>query len=266
MRGAPRQAMGPMTALGGTREHHPPWPPNGGGRRSGRPAGVTGTIKTTTRRRVFRALLGASLAAAAAGLGYALWWRKNPSACPYGQRYSLDVLHPFVTRRGLREVLAPEPGDRVLEVGPGTGYYSLPVARLIGPGGTLDVLDVQQEMLDHTARRSREEGLSNVVPTLGDAGALPYPDGSFDAAYLNFVLGEVPDQDGALRELRRVLKPGGSLVVGEALPDPHVVPFGRLKERAEAAGLAFGGRRGWGLGYLARFSVPGDDPGDGGKP
>jgi ubiquinone/menaquinone biosynthesis C-methylase UbiE len=188
-------------------------------------------------------------------VGAVVWWRRHPSACPYGLRLSLQAPHPFVTRSGLREILAPEAGERVLEVGPGTGYYSLDVARWIEPGGTLDVLDIQQEMLDHTVRRARERGISNVVPRRGDARELPYPEATFDAAYLNFVLGEVPDQDAALHELRRVLKPGGRLVVGEALPDPHMVKVESLREKAEAAGLRFERRLGRPFGYYARFTA-----------
>ena len=184
-----------------------------------------------------------------------LWRRRHPSACPYGLRLSLQAPHPFITRRGLREILAPAPGERVLEVGPGTGYYSLDVARWISPGGILDVLDIQQEMLDHTARRARERGIPNVVPQRGDAQELPYPDATFDAAYLNFVLGEIPDGDATLRELRRVLKPGGRLVVGEALPDPHMVPFESLRRRAEAVGLRFERRSGGRPGYYALFTA-----------
>jgi ubiquinone/menaquinone biosynthesis C-methylase UbiE len=189
----------------------------------------------------------------AALLGIVLWWRRHPSACPYGLRFSLELPHPFLTRSRLREILAPKPGERLLEVGPGTGYHALHVARWLEPGGALDILDVQQEMLDHTMRRARELGISNVVPTHGDARELPYPDDTFDAAYLNFVLGEVPDQDAALRELRRVLKPGGRLVVGEAFPDPHMVKVDRLGEKAEAAGLRFERRLGMPFGYYARF-------------
>ena len=189
----------------------------------------------------------------AALLGTVFWWRRHPSACPYGLRFSLELPHPFITRSRLREILAPRPGERLLEVGPGTGYHALHVARWLEPGGALDILDVQQEMLDHTMRRARELGISNVVPTRGDARELPYPDETFDAAYLNFVLGEVPDQDAALRELRRVLKPGGRLVVGEALPDPHMVKVDRLREKAEAAGLSFERRLGRPFGYYARF-------------
>jgi ubiquinone/menaquinone biosynthesis C-methylase UbiE len=57
----------------------------------------------------------------------------------------------------------------MLEVGAGTGYYSLHVARWLEPGGALDVLDIQQEMLDQTVRRAHESGISNIVPVRGDA-------------------------------------------------------------------------------------------------
>jgi len=191
--------------------------------------------------------------AAAAVLGVALYWRRNPSACPYSQRFWVEAPHPFVTRARLREILEPRAGERVLEVGPGTGYYSLPVAEWLAPEGRLDVFDLQQEMLDHTTRAAAERGLDNVHSTQGDARRLPYDDATFDAAFLVTVLGEVPDQAAALAELRRVLKPGGRLVVGELLGDPHVVMFGALRERAEAAGLRFERRVGNWLGYFARF-------------
>ena len=195
-------------------------------------------------------LAGGAGALVAAGL----WWRRNPSACPYGQRFLVEAPHPFITRARLREVLEPRDGERILEVGPGTGYYSLPVAEWIAPNGQLDVFDLQQEMLDHTMGRAEREGVTNITPTQGDARALPYPDATFDAAFLVTVLGEIPDQDAALHELRRVLKPDGRLVVGELLGDPHVVMFGRLRGRAEAAGLRFERRAGGALGYFARFA------------
>ena len=186
----------------------------------------------------------------------ALWWRKHPSACPYGQRLWIEAPHPLITRNRLREILEPQPGERLLEVGPGTGYYTLDVADWISPGGQLDIFDLQQEMLDHTMRRAGARGLANISPVRGDAQALPYPDATFDAAYLTTVLGEIPDQDAALRELARVLKPGGRLVVGELFGDPHWVAPGRLRRRAEAAGLVFNRRSGTPLGYFARLDRP----------
>lgn len=195
-------------------------------------------------------------ALAVGGLGAAaLWWRRHPSACPYSQRMWVQAPHPLITRDRLRQALGDVTGRRVLEIGPGTGYYTLPVAEWLGPDGRLDIFDLQQEMLDHTLRRAAEHGLTNIEATQGDARALPYPDASFDAAFLVTVLGEIPDQVQALRELRRVLKPGGRLVVGELWGDPHVVPARRLRERAQQASLRFERRIGPPLGFFAVLRV-----------
>ena len=199
---------------------------------------------------------GGALLGGAAALAYAAWWRKNPSACPYKQHFWLEVPHPFLTRARLRRILAPQPGERTLEVGPGTGYYSLDIAEQIAPGGVLDILDLQQKMLDHTMRKASKHHITNIVPTQGDAQELPFPDDTFDAAYMTVTLGEVPDQDAALRELRRVLKPSGRLVVGEIFGDPHMVTFGTLRAGAEATGLQFEQRLGKRVAYFARFHAP----------
>ena len=204
----------------------------------------------------------ALLAAAAIGAG-ALWARRNPSACPYAQRWMIEIPHPLITRSRLREALEPHPGERILEIGPGTGYYTLELADWIGPGGRLDIFDLQQEMLDHTMRRAEERGIANVTATQGDARELPYDDASFDGVVLVTVLGEIPDQDAALREIARVLRPGGRLVVGEMFVDPHVVTLGALTTRAEAAGLRLERRHGTRLAYFARLRLDEAAPPDG---
>ena len=191
--------------------------------------------------------------AGAALVGAALWWRRNPSACPYSQRFWVEAPHPFITRARLREILDPRPGERVLEVGPGTGYYALPVARWLAPDGRLDVVDVQQEMLDHTVGRAGEQGVDNIEPTRADARSLPYATDSFDAAYLITVLGEIPDQGAALRELRRVVKPDGRIVVGELFGDPHMVTHRALCDRAAASGLRVERKLGGRLWHFTRL-------------
>jgi ubiquinone/menaquinone biosynthesis C-methylase UbiE len=182
----------------------------------------------------------------------ALWWRRHPSACPYGQRFWVEAPHPLITRERLRRVLAPRGGEHVLEVGPGTGYYSLALAEWLGPDGRLALFDLQQEMLDHTLRRAGELA-SRMTATQGDATALPYADETFDAAVLTCTLGEIADQDAALRELARVLKPDGRLIVGELMGDPHVVLPGALERAAESAGLQLVRRDGTLLGYFAEL-------------
>ena len=196
--------------------------------------------------------LGALLLAGATVI-WATRARRSPAACPYSQRLFLDLPRPFMRRQTLRDVLAPVPDERVLEVGPGTGYYSLDVARQIAPHGRLDVLDLQQSMLDELMRRAAKLGVANVVATQGDARDLPFPVASFDAAFLVATLGEIPDRDQALHELRRVLKPAGRLVVGEGQPDPHMLTLDDLRSRAEVAGFVFDGHEGTPFGYFARF-------------
>jgi ubiquinone/menaquinone biosynthesis C-methylase UbiE len=195
-----------------------------------------------------------SLAGLGGLTGAALWWRRNPSACPYGQRFWVQAPHPLITRSRLREILAPAPGERILEIGPGTGYYSLPVAQWLADGGVLELFDLQPEMLEHTLARAKRQRIDNIHVTAGDAQRLPFADGSFDGAYLTVVLGEIPDQQAALRELRRVLKPTGRLIVGEIFGDPHWVSPRALRRRSEAAGLRFERQLGGPLGYFARFT------------
>jgi ubiquinone/menaquinone biosynthesis C-methylase UbiE len=183
----------------------------------------------------------------------ALWWRKNPSACPYGQRFWVEAPHPIITRERLRSVLRPEAGERLLEIGPGVGYYTLDMAEWIGPDGIVEIFDLQQEFLDHVIKRSAERNLANVVPTQGDATALPYEDDSVDAVVLTAVLGEIPDPVAALREIRRVLKPEGRLVVGELFGDPHFTTQAALRRQGSEAGLAWQDHSGNWFGYFARL-------------
>jgi ubiquinone/menaquinone biosynthesis C-methylase UbiE len=192
--------------------------------------------------------------AALATLGAALWWRKNPSACPYGQRFWVEAPHPVVTRERLREVLAPRSGERLLEIGPGTGYYTFDMAEWIGPEGRVEIFDLQQEFLDHVMRGAAERGLENVFPTQGDATALPYEDASMDAVVLTAVLGEIPDRAAALGEIRRVLMPSGRLIVGELFGDPHFTTRASLQRQAGEAGLSLESHSGNWLAYFARLS------------
>jgi ubiquinone/menaquinone biosynthesis C-methylase UbiE len=187
-------------------------------------------------------------------VGAALWWRKNPSACPYGQRFWVEAPHPVISRDRLYSILRPQAGERVLEIGPGTGYYTLDIAEWVGPDGRVEIFDLQQEFLDHTMSRAADRGLQNVVPTQGDATSLPYEDDSMDAVILTAVLGEIPDTAAALREIRRVLRPTGRLIVGELFGDPHFITLASLRRRAAGAGFSYESHSGNWFAYFARLN------------
>lgn len=191
-------------------------------------------------------------------IGFLVWVirsRRSPTACSFGQRKWLEFPRPFLRRESLLTMLQPKSGERILEIGPGTGYYTLGVARRLSPHGQLDVLDIQQEMLDELRQRRAALGIDNVAETCGDASQLPYPNRTFDAAFLVATLGEIPDKASALREIRRVLKPGGRLIVGEGQPDPHMVSEVSLRALANPAGFRHDRSSGFPFGYFAWFNA-----------
>lgn len=211
--------------------------------------------RSASKRPIFAAA-GAAAAAAAAVLGGALWWRKHPSACPYSQLFWVEAPHPLITRSRLRKVLAPRLGEHLLEVGIGSGYYSLDLAEWVGAAGTVEIFDLQQEMLDHVLGRATERGVTNLSPTRGDATDLPFEDGSMDGTVLIAVLGEIPDREAAVAEIARVLRPGGRLIVGELFGDPHFTTPGEIERIGSEAGLVLESRSGPWVGSFSLLRKP----------
>jgi arsenite methyltransferase len=119
-----------------------------------------------------------------------------------------DMVH----RRALvREALAAGPGERVLDVGCGPGFYVAELLEAVGPDGAVVGVDSSDSMLSLAARRCQSH--QNVAFHQADATALPVEDRSFDAALSVQVLEYVADIPAALGELRRALRTGGRLVV-----------------------------------------------------
>lgn len=204
----------------------------------------TGTGRS--RRATFAAATG--VAAVAAGA----WWLTDQAPYPYAQRRLLDIPLPFLTASNVEGMLQPRPGERILEIGPGTGLQTLHIAPRLGPNGRLDIVDIQQEMLDHVMTRAERANLTTIHPHRADGRELPFETGTFDAVYLVTALGEIPEPERVLGAAATVLKPGGRLVVGEFF-DRHWISFGRLHRMADSRGLHLTDRRGPSLAYLARF-------------
>ena len=185
------------------------------------------------------------------------WARHDPIPIPYAMRLVLSAPRPFQSAQRLKDALGICGGERLLEIGPGTGKYALPIAASLAPDGILEVLDIQHEMLDHLTRRASQAGIGNIVSIPGDARKLPYADNTFDGAYLITVLGEIPEPDAALLELRRVLKAEGCLVIGEIAIDPDFIRLSELQRRMASVGFRLTRKTGPRWAYLARFEKAG---------
>ena len=121
----------------------------------------------------------------------------------------------FFWRFGARlvELLAIAPGACVLDVGTGTGAVLIPAAQRVGTRGRVVGVDLSSGMLQEAERAARAAGLANFELHKMDAERLEFPDASFDVASCGFTLSFLPAMDVALREMRRVLKPGGCIGV-----------------------------------------------------
>ena len=164
-------------------------------------------------------------------------WFGQSAPCPASLDWLVDnplrrrYMRPILNRVGI------QPGERILELGPGPGIFTVEAAQRVGPAGRLIAVDIQPEMIAQVEDRVQEAGLTNVETHVADAYHLPLDDASVDRAFLVTVLPEVPDQARALAELRRILKPGGLLSITEEFFDPDY-PFAfETVRRVEAAGF-----------------------------
>lgn len=110
----------------------------------------------------------------------------------------------------LVEALRPAAGDRAIDLGAGAGHATLALAPHVAG---VDAVDPTPEMLAVAARLAAERGISNVAFVEAAAAALPYPAATFDLATSRFSIHHWPDPLGALREVARVVRPGGRVVL-----------------------------------------------------
>jgi len=132
------------------------------------------------------------------------------------------------------------PGMYVLEVGPGPGMYTVPLAKRVassGEDGRVTSLEIQPQMIEMLRERLRAAGVQNVEVVQGDGRQMPLPDDGFDMVFLVDVVGEIPDKPGFFGECARVLKSGCILAVTEQISDPDFHLPSTVRTLAAAAGL-----------------------------
>ena len=119
------------------------------------------------------------------------------------------------------------PGHTVLDLACGPGVYSRPFARRVAPGLVVG-LDLSPAMLRHARRRARAEGVGNLALVRGDALHLPFASERFEAVNCCGALHLFPDADLVLREVRRVLRPGGRFTVAVVARAPLAALIRRM--------------------------------------
>lgn len=165
----------------------------------------------------------------------------NNDVCPWWLGYFLaspirkliqnptQILEPFVSS-----------GMTALDIGPGMGYFTLPMARLVGTSGRVIAVDLQEKMIRSLSRRARRAGLDARIETrICSASSLDIEDlaGKIDFALAFAVLHELPDIHSALDSIARSLAQGGHLLIAE--PSGHVTEdeFRETEAIAESVGL-----------------------------
>jgi 2-polyprenyl-3-methyl-5-hydroxy-6-metoxy-1,4-benzoquinol methylase len=144
------------------------------------------------------------------------WWLGHLLASPIRRLVENPerLLGPFV-----------RPGMTVLEPGCGMGFFSLPLARMVGPQGTVVCVDLQPKMVAGLLRRARRAGIADRIKasacSSSDLGLASWA-GRIDLALAIHMVHEVPDKAGFLGQLHAALKPGGRLLIRE--PAGHVTP------------------------------------------
>jgi arsenite methyltransferase len=112
---------------------------------------------------------------------------------------------------------ALSPGEHVVDVGCGAGIDSLIAAKMVGSEGAVTGVDMTLAMLEKARSGAAAMGATNVEFREGYAESLPVPDGWADVIISNGVMNLFPDKSAGLREMARVLKPGGRLQIGDIL-------------------------------------------------
>ncbi len=166
--------------------------------------------------------------------------RRRSLPCPVWLSWLVELDNPFTqTNRAAVIVRHLEllPGMAVLDVGCGPGRLTIPLAQQVGQRGEVVALDIQAGMLMRAQEKAQAAHLTNIRFLQAGVGTGKLEHGRFDRAVLVTVLGEIPDQEAALREIFAALKPGGILCVTEIIFDPHCQSRGTVVRLARAVGF-----------------------------
>ena len=159
------------------------------------------------------------------------WWLGYWLASPIRKlrHHPRSILSPFVHE-----------GMTVFEPGPGMGFFTLPLARMVGHAGKVVAVDIQPQMIGNLQRRARRKGLAGRIECrLAAAGGMGIADltGRVDFVLAFAVVHELPDAREFFKESFTALKPGGRLLFSEPFPHIDESEFAKALEYARKAGF-----------------------------
>jgi len=176
--------------------------------------------------------------------------------CPSWLGWMVEMDNPF-TKTNRASVIIDlsdlQPGMKVLDAGCGPGRLSIPAAKAIGPQGEITALDLQSGMLARVQEKAHAAGLTNIQLVQAGLGEGKLEKNTYDRAMLVTVLGEIPEQEAALKEILAALKPGGLLSVTEVIFDPHFQSRASVQRLANSVGFREVGFFGKRLAYTMHF-------------
>ena len=174
------------------------------------------------------------------GLIWRLSSQRRELPCPSWLGWMVEMDNPFTKVNRARVIVGLSelaPAMKVLDAGCGPGRLTLPLAEAVGPKGEVTALDIQEAMLARVREKATVAGLHNVQDLQTALGDGKLARSYYDRAFLVTVLGEIPDQAAALKEIYEALKPGGFLSVTEVIFDPHFQLRETVLRAAQAVGF-----------------------------
>jgi ubiquinone/menaquinone biosynthesis C-methylase UbiE len=173
-------------------------------------------------------------------------YRKDMSHLTWEEVYARQVQRADLVAEWM-DALQLKGGDRVLDVGPGPGFVSFLLAERVGPTGLIYAVDPAAEAIANLQRLQNERGISNIKTFVADAAALELPGVHVNAALIAVVLHHADDPAEIMRNVARLLIPGGLTVVAEFHPDgpgeqgpprEHRLTSRQVQTWCEAAGFS----------------------------
>jgi len=167
----------------------------------------------------------------------------SPHVCPWWGGYFID--NPF--RRLLHRpevILAPylRPGMAAMDFGCGMGFFSIPIARIVGDDGRVIAVDLQQKMLDVLRKRATKAGVTKRIVTVRCEPDSTGVDESVDFALAFYSVHEAPDAGRVIAEIHRLLRPQGRFLVVEPIGHVRAAEFQDLLSLGEDAGFKLSDR------------------------